>query len=87
MKTRNTILGLIAGVAVGAAIGVLLAPDKGETTRKKIASKSKETKDKLKEGFDEFLNTVSDKYTSLKEDGKDLLNREKEELKEKMKKA
>lgn len=87
MKTRNTILGLIAGVTVGAAIGVLLAPDKGEKTRKKIISKSKETKDKLKEGFEEFLNTVSDKYSSLKEDGEELLNKEKEAAKEKMKKA
>ncbi|WP_100612476.1 YtxH domain-containing protein [Confluentibacter lentus] len=87
MKTRNTVLGLLAGIAVGAALGVLLAPDKGENTRKKIVGKSKEAKDKLKKGFDDFLDTVSDKYSSIKEDGEELLNRGKEEAKEKMKKA
>ena len=87
MKTRNTILGLLAGVAVGATLGILLAPDKGEKTRKKIISKSKETKDKLKEGFDDFLDTVSEKYSSLKTEGKDLLHKEKEAIKEKMEKA
>ncbi|OYX22785.1 MAG: hypothetical protein B7Z06_11160 [Flavobacteriales bacterium 32-35-8] len=87
MKTRNTVLGLLAGIAVGATLGVLLAPDKGENTRKKIIGKSKEAKDKLKKGFDDFLDTVSDKYSSIKEDGEELLNGVKEEAKEKMKKA
>lgn len=70
MKTNNTILGLVAGLAVGATLGVLLAPDKGSKTRKKIASKTKETKDKLKEGLDEFIDTVSEKYDALKHKGK-----------------
>lgn len=87
MKTSNTLLGIIAGLAVGATLGVLLAPDKGEKTRKKIISKSKEAKDKLKDSFDDFLDTVSDKYSSLKEEGEDLLKKEKEDLKERMKKA
>lgn len=87
MKTRNTVLGLLAGVAVGATLGVLLAPDKGENTRKKIAGKSKEAKDKLKKGFDDFLDTVSDKFSSLKENGEELLNKEKEAIKDTMKKT
>jgi len=29
MKTSNTILGLVAGLATGALLGVLFAPDKG----------------------------------------------------------
>ena len=87
MKSSNTLLGLVAGLAVGATLGVLLAPDKGEKTRKKIVSKTKETKDKLKESFDDFLDTVSEKYGSLKQEGEELLKKEKEEIKEKMKKA
>ncbi len=81
MKSSKTIVGLVAGLAVGATLGVLLAPEKGEKTRKKIVSKTKETKAKLKEGFDELLGTVSDKYSSLIKDGKELLNNEKQGIK------
>ncbi|PKQ46098.1 YtxH domain-containing protein [Confluentibacter flavum] len=87
MKTSNTILGLLAGVAVGATLGVLFAPDKGEATRRKISEKSKQAKDKVKEGFNDFLDTVSDKYSSLKENGEEFLNKEKETIKDNMKKT
>ncbi|WP_100616038.1 YtxH domain-containing protein [Confluentibacter citreus] len=87
MKTSNTIIGLLAGVAVGATLGVLFAPEKGETTRKKITEKSKQAKDKLKEGFNDFLDTVSDKYSSIKENGEEFLNKEKEAIKDNMKKT
>ncbi len=87
MKSSNIILGLVAGLAVGATIGVLLAPDKGSKTRKKIISKTKETKDKLKGGFDELLDTVSERYDTLKRQGEELLHKEKEDIKEKVKKA
>ena len=47
MKNGNTILGIAAGVAIGATLGVLFAPDKGKKTRKKIADKTIDAKDKL----------------------------------------
>lgn len=37
MKGLNVLAAFIGGAAVGAAIGILLAPEKGEDTRKKIA--------------------------------------------------
>ena len=43
----ETFLALVAGVAAGFALGVLLAPEKGEDTRKMI-------KEKADEGIDEF---------------------------------
>lgn len=85
MKTSNGIIGLVVGLVVGATAGVLLAPEKGSTTRKKIKTKSKETKDKLKDNFDDFLDAVSEKYSSLKKDAEDLIHKEKEEVKEKVK--
>ncbi|OJJ16361.1 hypothetical protein BKI52_34285 [marine bacterium AO1-C] len=35
-------LGFVAGIAVGATTAVLLAPDKGKNTRKRIKSKAKD---------------------------------------------
>tara|TARA_R110002096_G_scaffold431563_1_gene646972 strand:- start:10920 stop:11192 length:273 start_codon:yes stop_codon:yes gene_type:complete len=81
MKT-NSFLGVVAGVALGATLGILFAPDKGEKTRKKIADKSQEAKDKLKESFDEFIETASEKYNTIKQEGEDLLKSKKEDLKD-----
>ena len=53
------ILGLVAGVAVGALIGVLLAPDSGENTRKKIADKSLGVADELKVRFNSLVDSYN----------------------------
>ena len=37
MKGLNVLSAFLGGAAVGAAIGILFAPDKGEDTRRKIA--------------------------------------------------
>lgn len=35
-KTSNTLVAILAGAAVGAVAGILMAPERGEDTRKKI---------------------------------------------------
>ena len=45
MSKGNTIAGLLVGLAAGAALGVLFAPEKGSDTRKKIASKGRKRVD------------------------------------------
>jgi gas vesicle protein len=67
MRTSRVILGVLAGVAAGAIIGVLMAPDSGENTRKKISSKSQDVMDDLKSRF----NTLVDSFASLKEEVRD----------------
>ena len=47
MKNNNVLLGILGGVAVGAALGILFAPAKGSETRKKIADKGNDLKDLL----------------------------------------
>jgi gas vesicle protein len=68
MDSEKVLLGFLAGVAVGATLGILFAPDKGSNTRKKIASKSNEYADELGEKFNELVESMNNKFDSLKED-------------------
>ena len=43
----NTVLGILAGTAIGATLGILFAPDKGSATRKKIAEQAESAKDQI----------------------------------------
>lgn len=45
--TTALLAGFVAGVAVGAAIGVLLAPSKGEDTRRLLVRQAEETRDQV----------------------------------------
>ena len=70
MKSGKVALGLLAGLAVGAVLGILFAPDKGEKTRKKISGKAKDVKDKMEkavEGFgkkaEEFKDMAIEQFT------------------------
>lgn len=46
---------LLLGTAVGGAIGVLFAPDKGSKTRKRLMTNGEDAADTMKEKFNEFL--------------------------------
>jgi len=71
MSSGKIFLGVLAGVAAGALLGVLFAPDKGSVTRKKIIKKSDDYADALKEKFDEFLDTISEKIEHVKDEASD----------------
>ena len=68
MSSGKVLLGVLAGVAVGAVLGVLFAPDKGWNTRKRISKKGEDLVDDLKEKFEEFLDSISEKVDEVKED-------------------
>lgn len=72
MSTGKIIAGVLGGVAVGAILGILFAPDKGSETRKKIAQKKNDAIDSIKEKFDNLLCSFSDKFDSIAEDANDL---------------
>ncbi|AXP79620.1 YtxH-like protein [Mariniflexile rhizosphaerae] len=75
MKTSKAVIGVLSGVAVGAALGVLFAPDKGSETRNKIAKKSKDIKDKAVSGLKDVADSVSNTYHSVVSKGEELVNK------------
>lgn len=61
MKPLHVILAVIGGAVAGAAVGLLVAPEKGETTRCKIAKLLKEKGISLKkEKMDELVDEIED---------------------------
>jgi gas vesicle protein len=73
MSTRKLLLGVLAGVAAGALVGILFAPDKGTETRKKISKKGAGYTGELKDSFNEMVNVMSSKFNKTKEEASDLV--------------
>lgn len=59
---------LLIGSAIGGALGILFAPDKGSETRKKILAKGNDLTDGMKDKFDNFIKDVKEKFEKVKED-------------------
>jgi len=62
MNSGKVILGALAGLAAGALIGVLFAPDKGSESRSKIVKKGEDYLDSVKQKFNSLLDNISGKY-------------------------
>lgn len=63
----NTLLAAIVGSAIGAALGILYAPDKGEVTRRKIADQAASTRDQLVDSAGEMRDRVASSVATQKE--------------------
>lgn len=77
-KTGMTLLALVTGVAVGAGIGILFAPEKGSKTRGKIKKKYLDNQNELKEKYnhlvDEVKTNLTNKKVNLEETYDDLIS-------------
>ena len=59
-------LGLLAGTAVGAIAGILFAPEKGSTTRKKIYQKGDDYVGEMGDKFHAFIENITQRFEELK---------------------
>jgi gas vesicle protein len=71
---------ILVGAAIGGALGILFAPDKGSETRKKISSKGNDLTDAVKdkfaaivEKFKKEVEAVKDQATEFADNGKSVL--------------
>lgn len=66
MNAIKVTLGVFAGIAVGALAGLLFAPAKGSSTRRRIVHMGEEYSDELKERLEDLVDTISDQYDDTK---------------------
>ena len=85
MKNSKVLASLLIGAAAGAVLGLLLAPEKGSETRKKISKKTNEfgenVKNKfgeVKDKFGEVKETLKGKYDSIRTEANDIMEKEKD---------
>ena len=82
MSTGKVVLGIIAGAATGALFGILYAPARGVITRRSICLEGERGLDDLKDKFNEFIDTITDRFEKVKDDVNDLVD----EIKDKVEK-
>jgi gas vesicle protein len=70
MNTGKALLGVLAGIAAGAALGVIFAPTKGTDARKKINQKGEDLanalNEKIDEKFEELITSLTGKVKKAK---------------------
>lgn len=77
MSSGKTVLGLLAGVAAGATLGILFAPDKGTETRKKISKVGEDYLNNLKSKVEDILVAATNEIEYVKSEAEDLLSKSK----------
>lgn len=67
-STEKMILGLGVGLAIGAALGILYAPDKGKETRRKIGDGFDQARDKVMDAFENLKHKAGFKAEEIAEE-------------------
>ncbi len=80
MKSSKVLLGIAAAAAAGAIVGILFAPDKGSNTRKKIANRTTDMTDAVKNSFSDFIDGLKNAYSGAKEDVEEMSDKVKAKM-------
>jgi gas vesicle protein len=77
MSSGKVLLGVLGGIAAGALLGILFAPDKGSNTRKKVVKKGEDYAEAIQDKFDDFLESFSEKFEKMKEEYTEFVKQDK----------
>jgi gas vesicle protein len=75
-ESKTGLLGLLAGAAIGATLGILFAPRAGKETREMIGRKVRDTKDDL----DDLIDNAREEWNKAKGKAADTATMTKEEV-------
>ena len=67
MSAGKVLLGAMIGMATGAVLGVLFAPDKGSATRKKLSRQGSRYMGAINDTASEYVDTLGETIESAKE--------------------
>jgi len=70
-NTGKVIGAIFLGAAIGGALGILFAPDKGTETRRNISKKGNDLTDAVKEKFDAIVDKFKKEVEDVKEQATD----------------
>lgn len=73
-KTTNTLLAFAVGAGVGAALGILFAPDTGSNTRDKLSFKLSKYKKDLEDLINELMDDKEMHLNEAKSEGKRVIS-------------
>lgn len=81
MSNGKVFLGVVAGTALGATLGLLFAPKSGRETRQEISDKTNEYADEIKRNVNEYVDTIKERFESAKEESEELSKKAKNKAK------
>ena len=71
-KNTGQLMGaILIGAAIGGALGILFAPDKGSETRKKISTKGNDLSDAVKDKFSKIVDKFKKEVEAIKDQAND----------------
>ena len=65
MNSMKSVLIALAGVAIGAVMGTLMAPARGSVTQRKITKKGEEYAEEMESKFNEMIDQLTQKFRTL----------------------
>lgn len=67
MNKRKSLIGILAGLTAGAALGLLFAPKRGKETREALAQNSSDYLKKINDTTEQMRSSVEDKLDQILE--------------------